>query len=716
MAAPSPTPTLYVNPLTGRDTAVGTATQPLRTLSQALGQAQAGHLIQLMPGYYTAGQGEQFPLVIPEGVTVLGRQEDQGAEVYIEGGAAYSSPGAGNLVLALHLESRAELRGVTVVNPEKQGTGIWVNGGGAAIVACRVQQCGREGLLVTQGGIVWVSQTQFVGNQTSGITFLHQSKGEVRDSQFQAMRLGLAIGGESSPLLVNNVVTGNGTGVAIVGNASPVLRGNRITDNKDDGLVVKEQATPDLGQPQDPGHNILRGNPGSDLRQTLSDPLVSVGNWLNPTRVTGSVQFLVSQVPPPPSPLDPASPTAPPAPPEPSPLPSPPPLKSVPFGDLAGHWAAAFVVALSDRGLVSGFPDGSFRPDRTLTRAEYAALLAKVFDLPLGRSAPAYQDLSASFWARDAIIESSRMGFLRGFPDGSFRPQQFLTRIQTIVSLVSGLGLTGGNPSLLEVYDDRAQIPSYGIAAVTAASQHRLIINYPQPQQVNPLRPATRAETMAMVYQALVTLGKIPALASPYVVAHGGSSQGFPDVQSHWAAPFIAPLADRNLVQGLPDGTFQPDRLVNRAEYAALLARAFQPSPKKTMPHLTDIPPDFWAREAIITAIRGGFLAGSKNLRFQPHQPVLRFQVLQSLASGLGLKAGSPALLQQFLDWAELPPQAQKAVAAALANSLIVVPEPLQRLQPHQPATRGEVAAMIHQGLVYQGRLLPVRSAAIVPR
>ncbi|MGA1263988.1 MAG: S-layer homology domain-containing protein [Prochlorothrix sp.] len=727
MVTSSATPTLYVNPLTGQDSASGTAAQPLQTLTQALSRATPGTLIQLREGYYTARQGEKFPLVVPPGVTVLGRQEDRGAAVVIEGGDKATSDSWGStLVLTLCLGDGAELRGVTVTNPLKQGTGIWVEGGRATIAACRVQNCGREGLLVTQGGNVGVYDSHFLQNQTSGITFLHQSKGEVQNCQFQEMRLGLAIGGDSSPLVIQNQIQRNEVGIALLGAARPVLRRNWVTQNQSHGLMVKDTAQPDLGHPQDPGLNIIRENQTQNLYQDRSAParpLVSVGNWLNPTTVNGPFDFAALQVPPHLQPgsgqpfpsLDPGLDR----PPAPSTRTT---ARSVPFSDLAGHWSAMFVAPLSDRGFISGFPDGSFRPDRTLTRAEYAALLAKVFDLPLVRMPPTYQDLSANFWAREAILRASRMGFLSGFPDGSFRPQQFLTRIQTIVSLVAGLGLKGGQNSVLEFYDDRVQIPSYAVPAVTAATQHQLVVNYPDRRRLEPLRPATRGETAALIYQALVALGKAPALDSPYRVT-AATSLGLPDLRGHWSESFIRPLASRNLVQGFPDGSFQPDRPVNRAEYAVLLTRAFQPSPQKPAPSLTDVPEDFWAREAIITAMRGGFLAGSKTGRFQPLQPVLRFQVLLSLASGLGLKAGPIALLNRFADADQLPSYAEKAVAAALEASLIVLPglpvlpslpDRWHNLQPNQPATRAEVMAMIYQGLVYQGRVNPVQSATIV--
>ena len=88
-----------------------------------------------------------------------------------------------------------------------------------------------------------------------------------------------------------------------------------------------------------------------------------------------------------------------------------------------------------------------------------------------------------------------------------------------IVSLVQGLGLPSGDEKILSVYDDRNSIPSYAPDLVAAATQRRIVINYPSLKQLNPNRDATRAEVAAMVYQALVNVGQASALTSPYIVS-----------------------------------------------------------------------------------------------------------------------------------------------------------------------------------------------------
>jgi hypothetical protein len=186
--------------------------------------------------------------------------------------------------------------------------------------------------------------------------------------------------------------------------------------------------------------------------------------------------------------------------------------------DIAGHWAQAFIEGMVKKGLISGFPDGTYKPEASLTRAQYAALIAKTFQLTPKKEAVKFKDVAADFWAKSAIEQASRMGFLSGYPDGTFRPNNNLTRVQAIVSLVSGLGLTGGNPNSLQTYTDRAEIPSYATDEVATATEKRLAVNYPVVAALNPMRDITRAEVAAIIYQALVATGKAPVISSPYIV------------------------------------------------------------------------------------------------------------------------------------------------------------------------------------------------------
>lgn len=674
--------TLYVNPTTGKDTGAGSSTAPFKTLTKALASATAGTTIHLATGTYNAAGGEIFPLVIPSGVMVLGNELSKGKGITISGSGQYSSSTFGSQKIALRLDSKAQLRGVTVSNAVEKGTGVWIESTSPTLANNTFTHCGREGVFITGTGKPLILDNVFIANAASGVFFVRNAKGEVRRNTCQKTGYGIAISDSAAPLIADNKLISNNAGIFLSREARPVLRRNLIEKNTSGGLVVTGNAQPDLGSSQDPAGNILRDNGRVDLQNSTSLTLVSVGNQLNPAQVQGQIVLGVAQV-------------------------SAPMTGPTQFSDIEGHWGAAFIQGLVTRGLIRGFPDGTFKPEASITRAEYAAIIAKTFDLPrqTGVGMGVFVDIEADFWASGAISQAASMGFVSGFPDKTFRPQQNLTRVEAMVSLASGLGLSGGNPNVLQFYSDRAQIPSYATEAIATATQRRLVVNYPKPNQLEPMRSITRAEVAALIYQALMSTGRAEALASPYIVSPDSSLPSFTDIQEHWAASFIRPLASLNLVSGLTDGSFKPDAPMNRAQYAALVVKVFNPTPIRPATQFIDIPADFWALPVISQAYRGGFLSGFPDQTFHPQQNLRRIELITSLVHGLSLPNASESVLDIYQDRDTIPPYALPTVAAATQAGIIInYPTPNQ-LQPKREVTRAEVTAFVYQALTKTGRV-----------
>ncbi|MBV9387333.1 MAG: S-layer homology domain-containing protein [Chroococcidiopsidaceae cyanobacterium CP_BM_ER_R8_30] len=205
-----------------------------------------------------------------------------------------------------------------------------------------------------------------------------------------------------------------------------------------------------------------------------------------------------------------------------TPAPVPTAAKPVNFVDVPqNYWARPYIDALAARGIVSGFTDNYFRPDQPVTRAEFAAILQTAFNKNLvGQRAKEFKDTPTDFWAVPAINRATSDQFLNGYPGDVFRPGQAIPRVQVLVALVSGLHLpTPPDPAkTLQIYQDAAQIPNYATNQVAAATQAKLVVNYPTQNLLNPNRNATRAEVTAIVYQALVQAGKAQPIQSQYVV------------------------------------------------------------------------------------------------------------------------------------------------------------------------------------------------------
>ncbi|HEY9666135.1 MAG TPA: S-layer homology domain-containing protein [Coleofasciculaceae cyanobacterium] len=190
-----------------------------------------------------------------------------------------------------------------------------------------------------------------------------------------------------------------------------------------------------------------------------------------------------------------------------TPIPTAPtPTPGVEFSDVSDNsWARRFIQRLNTRNIVVGFPDGSFRPEKYATRAEFAVMLEKVFDPENSENSSNFKDLSADYWAYDAIKSVSKMGILKGYPAGDFRPDQPVTRAEVLVALATVLKLkTPSTPAkALQGYLDGDQVLDYAIAKVAAAQEAGLVAGYRKEKLLIPNKPVTRAELSAILSQAL---------------------------------------------------------------------------------------------------------------------------------------------------------------------------------------------------------------------
>ena len=249
-------------------------------------------------------------------------------------------------------------------------------------------------------------------------------------------------------------------------------------------------ARPDLGTAEQAGNNTIRNNRQFDINNSTNGTLYSVGNNLETNKISGKVELVA------------AGGTG----------------NSV-FPDVQGHWAQAYIEALAQRNIITGFPGGTFKPNDPVTRVQYAAILNKAFAPTPKQAAIAFRDVSSNFWGFQPIQSVVTGGFMKGFEDSTFRSDQRIPRVQVLVALSTGLSFpTPADSSSLSLFQDSAAIPAYARNAVAAATMRKVVVNYPLVGQLNPNREATRGEVAALVYQALVSAGKAEAIASPYTV------------------------------------------------------------------------------------------------------------------------------------------------------------------------------------------------------
>ncbi|MBF2064703.1 MAG: fasciclin domain-containing protein [Calothrix sp. C42_A2020_038] len=260
-------------------------------------------------------------------------------------------------------------------------------------------------------------------------------------------------------------------------------------------------------------------------------------------------------------------------------------------------WARPFIQALAERNIIVGFPDGTYRPQQPVTRAEFAAIILRAFNQNPIRQLPTggFRDVPSGFWAANAITRAYETGFLSGYPDNTFRPNLQITKVQAVVSLASGLGLSGGDTATLaNFYADAGAIPNYALNQVAGATQARVVVNYPDIRLFNPEVPLTRADAAAHVYQALVRQGQLQPIASNLPAAQyivGSTQTGNDIVSTATASNSFNTLASllqtaglaESLQQGGPFTVFAPTDEAFAALPQATLERLQQPENRETL-------------------------------------------------------------------------------------------------------------------------------------
>lgn len=274
--------------------------------------------------------------------------------------------------------------------------------------------------------------------------------------------------------------------------------------------------------------------------------------------------------------------------------------------------------------------------------------------------------------------------------------------------------------------------PSVGIASpAPEAPQNNAIVSGNNTANSQTLLPVPQIEATSAPQPAVQTL--IPTSPTPIAVAPSPSPNlpnlvpspttppapgiakpitGFTDVPSDfWAGSYIGELARRNILGGYQDGTFKPNDPINRAQFAALLGKAFGKPKERQSVAFEDVPENYWARTSIDDAIQSGFMSGYSEGLFRPDQQIPLYQLQVALASGLKLQpSAAPAqTLAKFQDVADLPKWAQGRVASAVESGLVTGYPSANQLTPNRVATRADAAALLYQALVKEGRVTPTK-------
>ncbi len=171
------------------------------------------------------------------------------------------------------------------------------------------------------------------------------------------------------------------------------------------------------------------------------------------------------------------------------------------------YWAAGAIRQLAQQGIISGYADGSFRPDSRITRAEFASVIARALNLAaVTPPVPRFRDVSPSDWEDGAVEAAAAAGLITGDGAGAFKPDDPITRQEMAGMLLAAVpdkdAAISADAGAAAEFTDEDAIAGWAGAAVAVVAGEGLISGYPD-GSFGPLNQATRAEASAVVSKLL---------------------------------------------------------------------------------------------------------------------------------------------------------------------------------------------------------------------
>ncbi|MCJ8281233.1 MAG: S-layer homology domain-containing protein [Rivularia sp. ALOHA_DT_140] len=235
------------------------------------------------------------------------------------------------------------------------------------------------------------------------------------------------------------------------------------------------------------------------------------------------------------------------------------------------YWAKPFIQALANKGIVTGYPDGKFRPKRLIERDEFAAIVRQAFDGEQVKKIPGgsyFRDVPQGYWAAPPIEEAYESGFMKAFPKNSFRPQTDFSKAEALVALTNGLNLS-------------YQVPKARVNASTQAkkpkikAKNRLLFPLASTAMMQPFFQIASASTPKASNTSLATSNTKNTVTGPNAQELLGIYYQDADKVPKNAVQNIAAATQANIVVNYPQANIlQPNQNITRGEAAALVHQA----------------------------------------------------------------------------------------------------------------------------------------------
>ncbi|WP_099189055.1 S-layer homology domain-containing protein [Tepidibacter mesophilus] len=170
------------------------------------------------------------------------------------------------------------------------------------------------------------------------------------------------------------------------------------------------------------------------------------------------------------------------------------------FSDVNNHWAANQIKSLVNKGVVSGYSDGTFKPDNHITRAEFISLINKAFNLKLVYDIN-YKDVSSKDWFYEDLRKAKAKGYISGYEDNTIRPNNKITRQEVAVIMAKVLNKQYDNKGYVcENFKDSDKIADWSKKSIGSLVDSKNMSGYPD-GTFGPEKYITRAEAVTVIYK-----------------------------------------------------------------------------------------------------------------------------------------------------------------------------------------------------------------------
>ncbi|MFC4403009.1 cellulase family glycosylhydrolase [Gracilibacillus xinjiangensis] len=180
------------------------------------------------------------------------------------------------------------------------------------------------------------------------------------------------------------------------------------------------------------------------------------------------------------------------------------------FTDISGHWAKDSVQLLAKNHILHGYPDGAFRPNATISRAEIARIVATALGIEDGTPASDFSDVTGKEWYANDLYALADIKVIAGFTDGTFRPKAKVTRAELAAILGRALKYTEmtlqENNQTTEDFSDAEEFPKWAMEDIQTMVQHNIMQGFPD-NRFGAANFTTRAEAAKALGNFLEEIG-----------------------------------------------------------------------------------------------------------------------------------------------------------------------------------------------------------------